>query len=141
MQGRRGCVGAESDFLQDQIILDLVEVQERHAARDDDTKMIVPLVQSSKNVEDEVAVEDGATEVGHALHLVTVVAHREVALDEVAERGIEVKHAHFTVADELVLDCVSNLTRGDAVLLYDVLKLIGYYTKDPWEECQRGCGR
>jgi hypothetical protein len=38
-------------------------------------------------------VGDGIAEVsqgvGHALHLGTVIAHREDALDEVVERGVE----------------------------------------------------
>jgi hypothetical protein len=41
--------------------------------------MIVPLVQSPKNVKDEVVDRDGAAKVGqgvgHALHLATIVAH------------------------------------------------------------------
>jgi hypothetical protein len=70
--------------------------------------MIVPLVRHSKDVEDGVAIEDHAIEVaevvGHTLHLAIVVAHQEVILDEVAERGIEMKRVHLTVADELVLE-------------------------------------
>jgi hypothetical protein len=46
--------------------------------------VIVSLVQSPKNIEDEVVVRDGATMVGLALYLTTIVAHREVTLDEVA---------------------------------------------------------
>jgi hypothetical protein len=42
-------------------------------------------------------VGDGATKisrgVGHAVHLATVVAHREVTLDKVAECGVKVKRA------------------------------------------------
>jgi hypothetical protein len=41
-----------------------VEGREWRAARDDGPKMIVLLVQPPKNVEDEVTVGDGATEVG-----------------------------------------------------------------------------
>jgi hypothetical protein len=93
---------------------------------DDGSKMIVALVQPSKNNEDEVAIRDGVAKVSqgvdHALHLVTVVAHREVTVDEVAECGIEVKHACFSVADELVLDHAPDLARGNAMLLGDVLK-------------------
>jgi hypothetical protein len=59
--------------------LDLVQDWERRAAHDDDSKMIVPLVQPLKNIEDEIAVEDYAAEVihgvGHALHLETIVTH------------------------------------------------------------------
>jgi hypothetical protein len=63
--------------------------------------------------------------VSHALHLATVVTHREVTLHEVAERSVEVKHACFAIADELVLDHAPDLARGDAVLFGDVLKLVG----------------
>jgi hypothetical protein len=66
-------------------------------ARDDGSKMIVSLVQPPKNVEDEVAVGDDATEVGHALHLTTVVAHRELTLDKVVECDVEVKCTCFAV--------------------------------------------
>jgi hypothetical protein len=44
LRGRCGHVGAEREFLQDQVIPDLVEGREWHAMRDDDSKMIVPLV-------------------------------------------------------------------------------------------------
>jgi hypothetical protein len=44
-RGRRERAGAECEFLQDQVIPDLVESRERRAARDDGSKMIVPLVQ------------------------------------------------------------------------------------------------
>jgi hypothetical protein len=100
--------------------------------------MIVLLVQPPKNIEDEVAVGDGAAEVAqgvrHALHLVTVVTHREVTLDEVAERGVEVKYACFSVDDELVLDRALDLARGNAKLLDDVLKLGGDRAEDPGED-------
>jgi hypothetical protein len=45
-RGRHERAGAECEFLQDQVILDLVENRERRAARDDGSKMIVPLVQT-----------------------------------------------------------------------------------------------
>jgi hypothetical protein len=100
--------------------------------------MIVPLVQSPNNVKDEVVDRDGAAKVGqgvgHALHLATIVAHWEVALDEVAERGIEVKRTHFAAADELVLDRAPDLARGNAVLLGDVLKLADDRAEDPRED-------
>jgi hypothetical protein len=115
-----------------------VEGQEQHATRDDGSKMIVLLVQPLKNIEDEVAIKGYVVEVaqgvGHALHLATVVAYREVTLDEGAKHGIEVKHKHFIVVDELVLDHAPDLACGDVVLLCDVLKLIGDHTKDPGED-------
>jgi hypothetical protein len=115
-----------------------VERQERRDVHDDDSKMIVLLVQPLKNIADKIAVEDGATEVGQgvgrSLHLTTVVAHREVTLDEVVECGVEVKHACFTVADELVLDRVPDLAHGDAVLLGDGLMLAGDHAKDPGKD-------
>jgi hypothetical protein len=107
-------------------------------SRDDGSKMIIPLVRAPKNIEDEVAVGDGAAEVAqgvrHALHLVTVVTHREVTLYEVAEHGVEVKYACFSFDDELVLDRVPDLARSNAKLLDDVLKLIGDRAKDPRED-------
>jgi hypothetical protein len=50
------------------------------------------------------------------------------------EHGIEVKHAHFTVVDEPMLDHVPDLARGDAVLLGDVLKLADDRAKDLGED-------
>jgi hypothetical protein len=138
LRGRRGRVGADREFLQDQVVSDLMEGQKRHDARDDGSKMIVPVVQPSKNIEDEVAVGDDAAEVnqgvGHALHLATVVAHREVALDEVAEHGVEVNHVCLVVADELVLDHAPDLALGDTVLIGNIHKLIGDRAKDPRED-------
>jgi hypothetical protein len=46
------------EFLQDKVVPDVVEGRERHAAHDDGTKMIIPLVQSPKNIEDEVMIRD-----------------------------------------------------------------------------------
>jgi hypothetical protein len=110
----------------------------RRAACDDGSKMIILLVQPPKNVDDKVVVRDGATEVSpgvvRALHLATVVAHREVALDEVAECGVEVKHVCFIVADELVLDRAADLARNDAMLVGDVLKLAGDRVEDSGED-------
>jgi hypothetical protein len=64
--------------------------------RDDGSKTIAPLVQPLKSIEDEVMVKDYTTVVaqraGHTLYLATVVPHREVTLDEVAEHGVEVKN-------------------------------------------------
>jgi hypothetical protein len=61
---------------------------------------------------------------------VTVVAHREVALDKVVKRDIKVKHAFFTIVDELELDCAVDLVCGDAMLLGDVLKLADDHAED-----------
>jgi hypothetical protein len=74
--------------------------------------------------------------VGHVLHLATVVAHahQEVALNEVVERGIEVKHACFAIAVELVLERALDLMCGDTMLLGDVLKLADDHVEDPGEE-------
>jgi hypothetical protein len=69
--------------------------------------MIVPLVQPSKDVEDKIAVRDHAAEVtegvDHALHLVTIVTHGEVTLDEVAKRGVKMNRAHLVVDNEPVI--------------------------------------
>jgi hypothetical protein len=100
--------------------------------------MIILLVQHPKTVKDEVMIGDGAVKVsqgvGHALHLATVLAHQEVALDEVVEHGIKVKHACFIVANELVLHHASDLACGDAMLLGDVLKLAVDRDEDPRED-------
>jgi hypothetical protein len=111
-----------------------VQGQERRGAGDDGLEIIIPLIQPLKNVEDKVAVKDHAVEVAegvsHALHLAKVVTHWEVALDEFAECCIEVNHARFTVADQLVLDHEQDLVHGNAALLGDVLKLAVDRAKD-----------
>jgi hypothetical protein len=61
---------------------------------------------------------------------VTVVAHREVALDEVVEHGVDIKHVCLAVADELVLEHEPDLACGDVVLLGDVLTLTGDRAED-----------
>jgi hypothetical protein len=87
--------------------------------------MVVPLVQPSKNVEDKIAIGDHTNEtvkgVNHAHHLATLVTHREVTLDEVAEHGIKVKHTHLAIADELVLEHEPDLAHANTALLGDVL--------------------
>jgi hypothetical protein len=50
------------------------------------------------------------------------------------ERGLELKHACFAVADELVLYRVPDLARGDVVVLGDVLKLVGDRAEYPGED-------
>jgi hypothetical protein len=45
-----------------------------------------------------------------------------------------VKRVRLTVADELVLDRAPDLTRGNVVLLGDVLKLTGEHVEDPGED-------
>jgi hypothetical protein len=134
LRGRDGRIRVECEFLQDQVIPDLVEDLERRVACNDGSKMIVPLVQPLKNIEDEVTVGYGTSKVaqgvGHTLHLATVVTHREVTLDEVMEHGVNMKRVRFIVADELILDCAPNLTRDDVVLLGNVLKFTGYHDED-----------
>jgi hypothetical protein len=46
------------------------------------------------------------------------------------KRYIKVKHVHFIVSNKLVLDRAPYLARGDAVLLDDVMKLIGDRAED-----------
>jgi hypothetical protein len=95
-------------FLEDQIILEFKKTQERMAACDNRPKMLIPLVQAAKNVEDEVPVRDRAVKitegVRHSLHLAAVLSHREITLDEVAKHGIEMKGVCLAIADELVLE-------------------------------------
>jgi hypothetical protein len=121
-----------------QLIPDLVEGRERCAAGDDGLEMIIQLVQPLKNVEDDIAIRDYIVEVsqgvGHALHLATVVTHRELTLDEVAECGIEVKCPHFAIDDKLVLEHELDLACGDVALLGDVLKLTGDSVEDPGDQ-------
>jgi hypothetical protein len=50
------------------------------------------------------------------------------------KRCVKVKCTHFAVANELVLDRVSDLARGDAMLLGNVLKLVGYRAEDPGDD-------
>jgi hypothetical protein len=134
MRGTRERVGAERGLLQDHLISDLVEGQERCATCDEGSEMIVPLVQPFKDIEDEVTVEDHVTEViegvSHALHLAKVFAHQEVTLDEVVKCGIEMKCVHLIVADELVLERELDLARDDVSLLADVLKLTNDRAED-----------
>jgi hypothetical protein len=63
LQGRRGRVKVKRDLLLDHVISNLVEGREWHAACDHGSKMIIPLVQPLKNIEDEVAVRYCAAEV------------------------------------------------------------------------------
>jgi hypothetical protein len=91
--------------------------------------MTILLVQPLKNVEEEGVVGDCVAEVtlgvSHALHLATVVTHREIALDKLVQCGIKVKRARFTVVDKLVLDRALDLACGNAVLPGDVEKPSG----------------
>jgi hypothetical protein len=111
-----------------------------NTVHDDGPKMIIPLVQISKNVEDEVVVGDHTTEivegVGHALHLAIVVTHREVTLDEVVQRGVKVKRTCLAVADELLIKSEPHLALGDnaITLIGIVLQLAGDRAKDPRED-------
>jgi hypothetical protein len=114
-------------FLENQIIPEFKKTQKRTAACDDHLKMLIPLVQAAKNVEDEVPVSYRAVKIAkgvrHILHLAAVLSHREITLDEVAKHGIKVKGECLAIADELVFKRQPGLTRRDATFPGDVLKV------------------
>jgi hypothetical protein len=69
--------------------------------------------------------------VGHVLHLVVVVFHVEVALDEGPERTVELESAGLAVVEEPLLNGKPNLTSGATALTDDVLELDGERAEDP----------
>lgn len=85
--------GAQSELLEKQLIVDIVEGQEGHEALEDLQVIIAP-TETMKKVENKRAIGDGLIEISkrdcHALHLVTVLGNGEVTLIEESEGGIEV---------------------------------------------------
>jgi hypothetical protein len=100
--------------------------------------MLILLVEAAKNVEDKVPVRDRAVEIAdgvhHRLHLVAVLSHQEITLDEVAKHGVEVKGTCLAVADELVLERQPGLTCRDATFSGDVLKVDADGAENPGDD-------
>jgi hypothetical protein len=100
--------------------------------------MLIPLVQTAKNVEDEVPVRYRAVKIAkrvrQSLHLVALLSHREITLDKVAKHGVEVKGVCLAIADELVFKHQPGLTRGDATFPGDVLKVDVEGAEDPGDD-------
>jgi hypothetical protein len=100
--------------------------------------MIIPLVQPSKDIDDEFVVKDHIAQVtegvSHVVHPTTVVAHREITLDEVVECGAKMKCMCLGVADQLVVERELDLACGGTTLLGDVLKLTDDRVVDPGDD-------
>jgi hypothetical protein len=92
---------------------------------EDGAEMLVLFVEAAKYVEDEHTIGDVSVKViegvGEPFHFLAVVVHVEVALDEVAEGGIDVEGAGLTIADELVLQGQPGIVSRVTVLTSHVL--------------------
>jgi hypothetical protein len=93
------------------------------------------LVQALEDIENEGAVVNDLTEisknVGHPLHLAAVVVHGEIALNEDAELGVEVKSSRLAVAEEPILDGEPRGARRVVVFAHAVHEVTGDRAEDP----------
>jgi hypothetical protein len=68
----------------------------------------VAFVEAARHVEHQRAVVDGLAELAkfgrHLLELLAVICDRKITLNEVPERGVEMKGTSLTVPKELGLD-------------------------------------
>lgn len=82
------------ELLEDEVIADLLEGRKWDQASDPSPEVIVALVEAPKKVEDKCAIGDGLTKilkrVCHALHPMTVLGDKEVALGEGPKGGVKV---------------------------------------------------
>jgi hypothetical protein len=80
-------------------------------------------------------IGDGLTQgtkvIGHALHLMTVVANAEVALFEGAEPGVELQNMWPAITEELSLDREPRLVCSLRRLPNDLVELEGEGVEDP----------
>jgi hypothetical protein len=96
-------LGALLNFLETKVL----EGREGCRVGEDGVKMLVLFVEAAEYDEDEHTIRDVGAKivegVSEALHFLAIVVHVEVALNEVAEDGVDVEGTGLTVADELVL--------------------------------------
>src|SRR6185503_14292219 len=114
---RRRSRSAGDEFLEEQLIADLVERRERATAKVNPhvTELVV---EAAQNIEDEGAIVDDLAEVPelgrHGLHLAAVVADGQLTLREGAELGVKAQRSSFAVAQELRLDAKPRLASSAA---------------------------
>jgi hypothetical protein len=115
------------NFLKTEVIAHLLERQEGCRVGEDGAEMLVLFVEAAEFIEDEHMIGDVGTKivegVSEPLHFPTVVVHVEVALDEVAEGGVDVEGAGLTIADELVFQGQPGVVSRVTVLTGHVLQL------------------
>lgn len=96
------------DLLEEELIADGGEGGEQVGTAEMDVDVVVPLVEATKQVQDQGAVTDDLTKIneiiGHHLELLTVVVDREINLSEGVEIGIKVESVSLLVAEEVLLD-------------------------------------
>jgi hypothetical protein len=94
-------------FLQEKISLRVQERGEGTTPPEMHADGLEALIQTANEVEDEGAVGDDFTQVAqrvrHALQLLAVVGDVQIALNEVAELGVEEEGACLAVVEELGL--------------------------------------
>jgi hypothetical protein len=90
--GSGGRSGGEAKLLEKEIVLDLRKSGKRLHAGKDECHAIEARAQSAEEVEHEALIGDwgpeGAESVRHRLHLTAVLFHREIALSNLAESGL-----------------------------------------------------
>jgi hypothetical protein len=95
------------NFLETEVIVHLLERREGRRVGEDGVKMFILFVEAAEYVEDKHTIGDMGAKVvegvGEPFHFLAVVVHVVVALNEVAEEGVDVEGAGLTIADELVL--------------------------------------
>ena len=83
--------------------------------------MRILLIEATKNIKNKSAIVHRLAKfterVGHTLHLLEVIDHGEVTLEEVAEFGVEEEGASLLVADELFLDAEPDAASKGAVMI------------------------
>jgi hypothetical protein len=108
-----------------------VKSREGNKTGDDGPEIGILGVQAPKDIEHQNAVGDGGVEVGEsiseAFHLPTILTNSEIALDKVAEGGVEVKSTCLAISNEMVFKGEPSLTCRTMALL----QLDGDGAKDP----------
>lgn len=115
-----------------------MERRERVGAGDDHAKVLIPRVQTTEKCEDEHLIGDRSVEISQrvskAFHLLAVFSNGEIALDEVAKLGVEVKSLRLLVLEELIFQGYPGVTISAATLADDVFKFDGDGSSHPGED-------
>jgi hypothetical protein len=126
---------APGELLQGKGITDLQEGGWRLLVREECPHGLVAAGKAPQNVEDQDVLRDREAEVAkpisRALHLPTVVVHRQVTLLERAKLDVELEGACLSIPEKLSLEGKPHHTRGGIRSAHDVLEIQGDGPRDP----------
>jgi hypothetical protein len=144
---RSGSLDRHGELLEKKFIVHGAEGGKRHGPLDESLQVVVAGAEATQEVQHQGTVRHRLAEVAEgvcqALHLAAVLPHREVALGELVELGVEVKGPSVPVPKELFLEGEPRLAGHVRLVADDVLELDGDCVVEPGEHdgVHQGPGR